>query len=162
MRQMRKKKGCDEDHWHAHTRGLPWDLSEVVGTVKMHCGRGRLLRRGLEFQVCTINKSAHSKKYLETYLIILVTYRIRQRCMFIHVAFESYTRQRVSAPTNIIRAATVNILHGLYCFGDMIYARGVHRKQNALQKYCFNSKITKWNADDETNHKWHNDYFNLR
>ena len=26
------------------------------------CNRGRLLRRGLEFHVCTINKSAHTKK----------------------------------------------------------------------------------------------------
>ena len=28
----------------------------------MDCSRRRLLRRGLEFHVCTINKSAHSKK----------------------------------------------------------------------------------------------------
>ena len=41
-------------------RGLPWGLPEVVGTVKqVHC---RLLRRGLEFHVCTLNKSAHTKK----------------------------------------------------------------------------------------------------
>ena len=32
----------------------------------------RLLRRGLEFHVCTINKSAHTKNSLETYLMILV------------------------------------------------------------------------------------------
>ena len=37
----------------------------------MHCSRGRLLRRGLEFHVRTINKSAQTKS-LETYLIILV------------------------------------------------------------------------------------------
>ena len=48
--------------WHAHTRGLPWGLPEVVGTVQVHCSRRRLLRRGLEFHVCTINKSAHTKK----------------------------------------------------------------------------------------------------
>ena len=28
----------------------------------MHCCRRRLLRRGLKFHVCTINKSAHKKK----------------------------------------------------------------------------------------------------
>ena len=28
----------------------------------MHCSRKRLLRSGLEFHVCTINKSAHTKK----------------------------------------------------------------------------------------------------
>ena len=50
------KRGCDEGHWHAHTR-------EVVGMVQqVQCSRRRLLRRGLEFHVCTINKSAHTKK----------------------------------------------------------------------------------------------------
>ena len=28
----------------------------------MHCSRGRLLRRGLEFHVCTVNKSPRTKK----------------------------------------------------------------------------------------------------
>ena len=57
------ERGCDEGHWHAHTRGLPWDLPEVVGTVqKVHFSRRRLLRRGLEFHECPINKSAHTKK----------------------------------------------------------------------------------------------------
>ena len=51
-------------------RGLP----EVVGMVQqVHCSRRRLLWRGLEFNVCTINKSAHTKKSLETYLKILVS-----------------------------------------------------------------------------------------
>ena len=58
----RSKEGSDEGHWHAHTRGLPWCLPEVVGTVQVHCSRRRLLRRGLEFHVCTINKSAYTKK----------------------------------------------------------------------------------------------------
>ena len=50
-------------HWHAHTRGLPWGLPEVGWTVQqVHCCRRRLHRRGLEFYVCTINKSAHTKK----------------------------------------------------------------------------------------------------
>ena len=40
MRQLRKWRGCDEGHWHAHTRGLPWGLPEVVGTVQqVHCSR---------------------------------------------------------------------------------------------------------------------------
>ena len=57
------ERGCDEGHWHAHSRGLPWVLSEVVGTVQqVHCSRKRLLLRELEFYVCTINKSAHTKK----------------------------------------------------------------------------------------------------
>ena len=57
------ERGYDEGDWHAHTRGLPWGLREVVGTVQqVHCSRRRLLRRGLEFHMCTINKSAHTKK----------------------------------------------------------------------------------------------------
>ena len=55
MRQLRR--------WHAYTRGLPWGLPEVVGMAQqVHCSRRRLLRRWLEFHVCTINKSAHTKK----------------------------------------------------------------------------------------------------
>ena len=57
------KEADDEDHWHAHTRGLPWGLPEVVGTIQqVHCSQRRLQLKGLEFHVCTINKSAHTKK----------------------------------------------------------------------------------------------------
>ena len=38
-------------------------FAEVVETVEqVHCSRSRLLRKGLEFHVCTINKSGHTKK----------------------------------------------------------------------------------------------------
>ena len=56
------KEAVTEGHWYAHTRGLPWGLPEVVGMVQVHYSRRRLLRRGQEFHVCTINKSAHTKK----------------------------------------------------------------------------------------------------
>ena len=56
------ERGCDEGHWHGHTRALPWGLPEVVVTLLLHCSWRRLLRWGLEFHVCTINKSAHTKK----------------------------------------------------------------------------------------------------
>ena len=57
------ERACDEGYWHTHTRRLPWGLAEVVGTVQqVHCSRRRLLRRGLEFHACTINKSAFTKK----------------------------------------------------------------------------------------------------
>ena len=57
------ERGCDEGHWHAHGRGLPWGVPEVVGTVQqVHSSRRRLLWRGLEFHLCTINKSANMKK----------------------------------------------------------------------------------------------------
>ena len=54
-------------------------FEKLIGTVQqVHCSRSRLrlLRRGLEFHVCTINKSAHTKKVLETYLMILVIFRL--------------------------------------------------------------------------------------
>ena len=55
------------------TRGLPWGLREVVGTVQqVHCSWRRLLRRGLEFYLCTINKSAHAKKVWK--LIVCTSY----------------------------------------------------------------------------------------
>ena len=57
------ERGCDEGHWHAHTNELPWGLPEVIGTVEqVHCSRRRLLRRGVEFHMCTTNKSAPTKK----------------------------------------------------------------------------------------------------
>ena len=44
-------------------KGLRWGLPEVLGTVQqVHCSWRRLLRRGLEIRVCTINKSGHTKK----------------------------------------------------------------------------------------------------
>ena len=58
------ERGCDGGHWHAHRRGLPWGLPEVVGTVQqVYCSRRRLVRRGLEFHVWTINKGAHTKTF---------------------------------------------------------------------------------------------------
>ena len=48
MRQLRRWRGCDEGHWYAHTRGLPWGIPEVVRTVQqVHCSRRRLLWRWL-------------------------------------------------------------------------------------------------------------------
>ena len=66
-----KLRGCRhetiEEMKEAHTRGLLWGLPEVVGMVQqVHCSQRRLLQRGLEFHMCTINKSAHTKS-LETF-----------------------------------------------------------------------------------------------
>ena len=67
------ERGCDEGHWPAHTRGLPWGLTEVVGTVEqVHCSQKRLLKRGLEFHACTLNKSAHTKNVWK--LIVCTSY----------------------------------------------------------------------------------------
>ena len=69
-----------------NTRGLPWGLPEVAGTIQVHCSRRRLLWRGLEFHVCTINKSALTKKSLETYLMILVS-------IYLFIYLSKYTCQ---------------------------------------------------------------------
>ncbi len=38
-------------------------VTKVIGTVhQVHCSQRRLLRRGLEFHMCTIDKSAYTKK----------------------------------------------------------------------------------------------------
>ena len=67
------ERGCDKGHWHTQTRGLPWGLPEFVGTVQqVHCSWRWLLRRGLEFHVCTINKSAYTKKVWK--LIVCTSY----------------------------------------------------------------------------------------
>ena len=42
---------------------FPVAFQKIVGTgQQVHCSRRRLLRRGVEFHVCTVNKSAHTKK----------------------------------------------------------------------------------------------------
>ena len=59
------ERGCDEVHWQAHTRGLPWGLPEVFGTVQqVHCSRRRLDRRGLNFMcVLSIKVPLQKKKF---------------------------------------------------------------------------------------------------
>ena len=56
---------------------------------KVQCSRRRLLRRGLEFHVCTINKSAHTKNVWKlivctSYLSIYLSIRIPSYvCMYV-------------------------------------------------------------------------------
>ena len=70
MRQLRRWNS----HWHAHTRGLPWGLSEVVGRLhQVHCSRRRLLGRGLGFHVFTINTSTQTKNVWK--LIVCTSYK---------------------------------------------------------------------------------------
>ena len=82
MRQLRRwKRLWRRSLWTCvHTRGLPWDLPEVVGTVQqVYCNRRRLLRRGLEFHVCTTNKSAQTKKVWK--LIVCTSYMQVKTCI---------------------------------------------------------------------------------
>ena len=63
MRQLRRWKRLWRRSLTRSRKGFPWGLPEVVGSVQqVHCSRGWLLRRGLEFHVCAIKKSAHTKK----------------------------------------------------------------------------------------------------
>ena len=62
-----KLRGCRyetiEEMREAVTKGVDMLTQENFHrTVQVYCSRRRLLRRGLEFHVCTINKSAHTKK----------------------------------------------------------------------------------------------------
>ena len=73
MRQLRRWKRLWRKSLTRSYKRTFMGLPEVVGTVQqVHCSWRRLLRRGLEFHVCTINKSAHTKKSLETYRMLLV------------------------------------------------------------------------------------------
>ena len=69
-----KVRGCRyeaiEEMKEVVTKVIDWHTQEdFYGTFqklleqykKVHCSRRRLLRRGLEFHVCTINKSVHTK-----------------------------------------------------------------------------------------------------
>ena len=96
MRQLRDERGCDEGHWHAHTGRLPWGLAEVVGTVEeVHCSWRRLLRRGLKFYMCTINKTTHTKKvwklinnpriYIYIYILYIYIYIYIRVCVCVWV-----------------------------------------------------------------------------
>ena len=56
------KESCDERSLtHSHKK-TSWGLPKVVGMVQVHCSWRRLLRRGLESHMCTINKSAYTQK----------------------------------------------------------------------------------------------------
>ena len=70
MKQLRRWKRL----WQRSlTKGLRWGLPEVVGTVQqVYCSRRRLLQRGLEFHVYTINKSALTKKVWKFMILVSV------------------------------------------------------------------------------------------
>ena len=62
MRQLRRwNRLWRRSLTYSHKRSS-MGLSEVVETLQVHFSRRRLLGRGLEFQVSTVNKSAHTKK----------------------------------------------------------------------------------------------------
>ena len=63
MRQLRRwKRLWRRSLIRSHKRTSIGPSRSCWNGTKVHCIRRRLLRRGQEFHVCTINKSAHSKK----------------------------------------------------------------------------------------------------
>ena len=63
MRELRRWKSL---WWrsltHSQKRTSMGPFRSSWNVQQVHCSRRKLLRRGLEFHVCTINKSAHTKK----------------------------------------------------------------------------------------------------
>ena len=62
MRQLRRWKWLWRRSLTRSHKRTSWGLPEVVGMVQGHCSWRRLLQRGLEFHMYTINKIAHTKK----------------------------------------------------------------------------------------------------
>ena len=62
MRQLRRWKRLWRRSLIRSHKRTSMGPSRSCETVQVHCSRRILLRRGLEFYVCTINKSAHTKK----------------------------------------------------------------------------------------------------
>ena len=75
MRQLRRwKRLLRRSLTRSHKRtSMVTSRSCWTGTT-MHCSRRRLLRRGLEFHVCTINKSGHTKKVWNLLMILVHLY----------------------------------------------------------------------------------------
>ena len=81
-------------------------LPEVVGTVpQVHCCRRRLLRRGLEFHGCTINKSANTKKVGK---LILCT---------------SYIQgvNKINTFENVYKNKTIKYIVFFYCIATQVF-----------------------------------------
>ena len=113
-RQLRRWKRL----WHAQTRWLRWSLPEDVRRVKkVHCSRRRLLRRGLEFHVCTINKSAHTKKsgnllwtpYISIYLSTLI-------CMHQSISLSAWPSQFIHVYLSIYLSIYIYIYTYIYIY----------------------------------------------
>ena len=78
----------------------------------MHCSRRRLLRRGLEFHVCTINKSAHRKKVRKlnqwsSYIYIYIYIYLSLSLYFLIPPILTYSRVFNSLPLLLNNRPTV-------------------------------------------------------
>ena len=134
VKRWRDERGCDKGHWHAHTRGLPRSLPEAVGTVRVHCSRRRLLQRGLEFHVCTINKSAHTSGnllkapliYIHIYIYIYISASLHEQ-----VVSQGFLKQSLTG------------LNSKFSFCETCYRTKTQRGQSALL-FTHNGKKNWW------------------
>ena len=77
MRQLRRwKRLWRRSLTRSHKRTSMGPSRSCWTVQQVHCSRRRLLWRGLEFHVCTINKSAHTNKVWK--LIVCTSYFIKQ------------------------------------------------------------------------------------
>ena len=125
-----KHRGCDEGHSHAHTRGRPWGLVEVVGTVEqVHCSRRRLLRRGQEFHVCTINKSAHTKKVWKLFNHPFIScHRVKDTQDFLEGS-------RIKTMTRWVNSRDKSPIENMWC---IIFKWFIYQRRSI---YCYSGKL---------------------
>ena len=116
---MRQVRGCDEGHWHAHTKGLLWDLPEVVWTVQqMYCIRRRLHRGGLDFHGCTINKSAHTRKVWNLYVPAKLDNKLPQNIKYMSWIHKLYRKKNMKTLRLKLTAGRRNL-------GEANHQRGI-------------------------------------
>ena len=138
MRHLRRwKRLWRRSLTHSHQRtsmGLP----EVVGTVQVHCSRRRLLWRVLEFRVCTIKKSAHTKKgwkLINIYMYIFLVGLLHRWETVTKTLWLCYPYINIDALSPILKLLSIDIaeyiiyiyiyIYAFFCiydFGD-VYAR---------------------------------------
>ena len=95
---------------HFQQDNAPVHNSILVTDYLTKMGINAVLWRGLEFHVCTINKSAHTKKSLETYLIIL---------LYIYIYIYIISRKNKVGHITIINwAYTLSPLPGIFRYSN--------------------------------------------
>ena len=107
---------CDEGHWHAHTRGLPWGLAEVVGTVQqVHWSRRRLLRIkdsvlqpnlswwAYELFICLVHLQIYTYHILLSFVADVRLFTCWKKTFFLIFSFfliDYITRESITCPPN--------------------------------------------------------------
>ena len=106
----------------SHKTTSMWPCRSCWNGTTMHCSRRRLLRRGLEVHVCTINKSANTKKVWK--LIVCTSY-----------IFNSYILHHLdSCPAGWGKGCRIHRQH-LY--------RGVRLSQTSVLRMTLNNQMVR-------------------